>query len=354
MLGSFLSSYPTGSLLTELVQIYNGKYIVKATLQIEAVTRATAMASAETLETAEDSARQRVLTFFGGDGIQKEAYSSSIITQQPLPVPPEEAKPVQASLSIDNSVHQNNGAKTVETNLDTTLPVEIGTSPQSDFSTVSASPDNNVLNETDVSDIELPPVEEIVAPSKTKAKSKNTQQLRQFREPDSLSADVAQISQVSEVTHINGFKEPSFDTYDEFSAKEPLFEPLETTIPTVNTLPNNVTPFTGRNYNPPEEIELPPVDIPAEQPTNTTSTGTTKRKKKTTDTSDQSDDIAKIGIEMQRLGWTTEQGRDYLIKQYNKRSRHLLTSDELRDFRSFLESQSTPDDPLAFDPIAGF
>ncbi|MBW4598479.1 MAG: hypothetical protein KME29_02410 [Calothrix sp. FI2-JRJ7] len=352
MLGSFLSSYPTGSLLTELVQIYNGKYIVKASLQIEAVTRATAMAAAETLETAEDSARQRVITFFGGDGIQKEAHSSSIITQQPLPVPAEEAKPVQASLSIDNSVHQNNGAiKHFETNLDTTLPVEIEKSSQIDFSAVSTSKDNNVPDETSVPEIELPPVEEIVAPSKTKAKSKNTQQLRQYTELENQAPDIPVISQVSEATEFNGFKEPSFNTYEEFSSKEPLFEPLETPIPTVNTLPNNVTPFTGRNYNPPEEIELPSVDIPAEVPT---STSTTKRKKKATDTTDQSDDIAKIGIEMQRLGWTTEQGRDYLIKQYNKRSRHLLTSDELRDFRQYLESQSTPDDPLAFDPIAGF
>ncbi|RUT03116.1 hypothetical protein DSM106972_054240 [Dulcicalothrix desertica PCC 7102] len=352
MLGSFLSSYPTGSLLTELVQIYNGKYIVKASLQIEAVTRATAMAAAETLETAEDSARQRVITFFGGDAIQKEAHSESIITHQPLPVPLEEAKPVQASLSIDNSLHQNNGAiKHFETNLDTTLPVEIEKSDTFDFSAVSTNEDNNVPDETSVPDIQLPPVEEIVAPSKTKAKSKNTQQLRQYTELDSQAPDIPAISQVSEATELNGFKEPSFDTYDEFSPKEPLFEPLEPTIPTVNTLPNNVTPFTGRNYNPPEEIELPPVDIPAEVPT---SASTTKRKKKTTDTTDQSDDIAKIGIEMQRLGWTTEQGRDYLIKQYNKRSRHLLTSDELRDFRQYLESQSTPDDPLAFDPIAGF
>lgn len=361
MLGSFLSSYPTGSLLTELVQIYNGKYIVKASLQIEAVTRATAMAAAETLETAEDSARLRVITFFGGDGIQKEAAKSSIITQQPLPVPLEEAKPVTASSTIDNSVYQNNGAiKHFETNLDTKKPVEIEKSPEIDLSAVSTNENKNVPDETDVPDIQLPPVEEIVAPSKTKAKSKNTQQLRQYPELenpelDSLSTDIPEISQVSEATQLNGFKQPSFDTYDEFSAKEPLFEPLETTIPPVNTLPNNVTPFTGRNYNPPEEIQLPPVEIPVEIPAEApTSTSTTKRKKKTTDTTDQSDDIAKIGIEMQRLGWTTEQGRDYLIKQYNKRSRHLLTSDELRDFRQYLESQSTPDDPLAFDPIAGF
>ena len=73
----------------------------------------------------------------------------------------------------------------------------------------------------------------------------------------------------------------------------------------------------------------------------------TGKKKKKSEPVDQSDDIAKIGVEMQRLGWTTEQGRDYLIKAYGKRSRHLLTDEELHDFLRYLESQPTPPDPLA-------
>lgn len=346
MLGSFQSLYPTGSLLTELVQIYNGKYIVKASLQIEAVTRATAMAAAETLEIAEDSARQRVIAFFGSDTVLKEEQA-------------QEPKPIQPSLSIDDSQqNQNNGTNTVNKTIDT-VPAETKTPPQTTSSNIIPTTTfDNVSNGTSTQEIELPPVEEIVAPAKTKGKSKNTQDLRQSTEitPKSEQApdipDVHDINPVSQTTPVSEFKEPLFDTYDEFSSKEPLFEPLDTTSSTVNTPPNNVTPFTGRNYNPPEEIELPPVETP-ETSTNTTSTGTTKRKKKA-ETTDQSDDIAKIGIEMQRLGWTTEQGRDYLIKQYNKRSRHLLSAEELRDFRQYLESQSTPDDPLAFDPIAGF
>lgn len=57
--------------------------------------------------------------------------------------------------------------------------------------------------------------------------------------------------------------------------------------------------------------------------------------------------IAKTNIEMHRFGWTLEQGREYLIKNYGKRSRFLLTQEELLDFLRYLESQPTPVDPLA-------
>ncbi|MEH1817909.1 MAG: hypothetical protein V7L31_02230 [Nostoc sp.] len=62
---------------------------------------------------------------------------------------------------------------------------------------------------------------------------------------------------------------------------------------------------------------------------------------------DLSDVIAKTDIEIQRLGWTTEQGREHLIKVYDKRSRTLLTEVELLDFLQYLASlasQPTPAD----------
>lgn len=97
---------------------------------------------------------------------------------------------------------------------------------------------------------------------------------------------------------------------------------------------SNVTLFPQRSHNnTPNEVMAAPAP--------------TTRKKKKSEPVDQSDDIAKIGVEMQRLGWTTEQGRDYLIQTYGKRSRHLLDSEELRDFLKYLESQPTPVDPLA-------
>ncbi|MUL35108.1 hypothetical protein [Gloeocapsopsis dulcis] len=57
----FFARYPTGNLLSELVEIYQGKFIVQVAVQIEDTTRITSMAAAETIELAEDQARERAL-----------------------------------------------------------------------------------------------------------------------------------------------------------------------------------------------------------------------------------------------------------------------------------------------------
>lgn len=57
---------------------------------------------------------------------------------------------------------------------------------------------------------------------------------------------------------------------------------------------------------------------------------------------DMSDPISKIDVEMERLSWTKEQGRDYLVRTFDKRSRQQLTNDELLQFLSHLKSLPTP------------
>lgn len=54
---------------------------------------------------------------------------------------------------------------------------------------------------------------------------------------------------------------------------------------------------------------------------------------------DRSQEVMRIGIEMKRLGWSTEQGREYLKRTYGKRSRQELDDAELLDFLHYLESQ---------------
>ncbi|MGB3404408.1 MAG: hypothetical protein WBA77_17115 [Microcoleaceae cyanobacterium] len=63
---------------------------------------------------------------------------------------------------------------------------------------------------------------------------------------------------------------------------------------------------------------------------------------RTQDSQDFSSDIAKTDIQLQRLGWTAEQGAAHLLKTYGKRSRRLLTEEELLDFLNYLESLDTP------------
>ncbi|PZO58039.1 MAG: hypothetical protein DCF15_05935 [Phormidesmis priestleyi] len=54
---------------------------------------------------------------------------------------------------------------------------------------------------------------------------------------------------------------------------------------------------------------------------------------------DLSDVMAQTSVELTRLGWTSEQGREYLERTYGKRSRHQLTDEELMSFLLHLEDQ---------------
>ncbi|MCC5620668.1 hypothetical protein [Nostoc sp. CHAB 5715] len=47
--------------------------------------------------------------------------------------------------------------------------------------------------------------------------------------------------------------------------------------------------------------------------------------------------MSSIDAEMQRLGWTVELGREHLWKLYGKRSRLLLTEEELENFLLYLQ-----------------
>ncbi|PSN12717.1 hypothetical protein C7293_19050 [filamentous cyanobacterium CCT1] len=60
---------------------------------------------------------------------------------------------------------------------------------------------------------------------------------------------------------------------------------------------------------------------------------------------DLSDIIAQTDVELQRLGWSVSQGREFLEKTYGKRSRHDLTDDELLEFLLYLETQSASNGP---------
>jgi hypothetical protein len=57
---------------------------------------------------------------------------------------------------------------------------------------------------------------------------------------------------------------------------------------------------------------------------------------------DFSEIITQSDVELKRLGWTSEQGRNYLIETYGKRSRQLLSDEELLEFLHYLQSQPTP------------
>ncbi|MEH2072780.1 MAG: hypothetical protein V7K47_32290 [Nostoc sp.] len=294
MLAQFQSLYPNGSLISELVQIFQGKYIVRASVQIEGVTRATGMAAAETIEAAEDQARTRALIVLGITNAPQESISQA----QPNP-----------SLNTKGGLSESTYSST----------------KNEDF----VAPQWSVVSDKEIS---LPSTRE-----------RNTK-----TEP--VTADNSEAAGVTSRLQLTTDTPSTSNTYSQdlgqqyaLSANrqlefEPLGENLETfsgnqmdnqTFPGISA--SNVTPFTPRNYSPQEDA------VPQ------TSTG--KRKKKA-EPVDLSDVIAKTDVELQRLGWTPEQGREHLINTYGKRGRTLLTEEELYGFLKYLQSQP--------DPLAGF
>ena len=57
---------------------------------------------------------------------------------------------------------------------------------------------------------------------------------------------------------------------------------------------------------------------------------------------DFSEIIARSNLELKRLGWTSDQGRNYLLQTYGKRSRQLLSDEQLIEFLAYLEQQPDP------------
>jgi len=239
MLAQFHNLYPNGSIISELLEIFQGKYIVRVSIQIEGITRATAIAGAETVEAAEDHAINRALTVLG----IKNA-------------------PTEVTKSISSSV----APPQIKSNLDESKPVPSVSNTQ----------------------IHTPPsLEEKIDPKVAK--------------PGISSG---------------------------FSSSEPEYQPLPE-VPSRS--PSNVTPFTPRSYTPEEDSGVE---------------STVSKKKRQKEPINLSDVIAQTDVEIERLGWTPEQGKDYLLKTYGKRGRSLLSEEELRSFLTYLKSQP--------DPIAGF
>jgi hypothetical protein len=287
MLAQFQRLYPNGSIITELLQIFQGKYIVRASVQIENLTRATAMAGAETVEAAEDQARTRALMVLG---INNSAQVTVECTQ---PV----ASPMESNPTWNN------------TRVKLNHPNESNYSPviDEDYSSSQWSAPNDIQRT-------LPLVN------------------KQIILPDSvtLSTDSAgHVHTYSPDFHPNASvnDNPPLELYNSVEDEQTITDHQ----PKHQRFAGNVTPFTPRSSN--------------LQDHGTDHTGAGKQNN-TSEPVDLSDVIAKTDVELQRLGWTPEQGRDHLIQAYGKRSRTLLTAEELHGFLKHLESQP--------DPVAGF
>ncbi|MFN6513329.1 MAG: hypothetical protein RMY29_002355 [Nostoc sp. CreGUA01] len=294
MLAQFQSLYPNGNLISELVQIFQGKYIVRASVQIEGVTRATGMAAAETVEVAEDQARTRALMVLGITNAPQESISQA-----------------QLNPSLNTKEGLSESSYSPTKNEDFVAP-QWSVVSDKEISIPSSRQRNLKLEPVTTENLDPPTATSKIELTSDTPSTSNT-----------YSQDLGQEFALTANRQLEF--DPPAENLEMMSSKE-----VENQIfPGIST--SNVTPFTPRNYTPQEDT-VPQIS-------------TSKRKKKA-EPVDLSDVIAKTDVELQRLGWTPDQGREHLIKTYGKRGRTLLTEEELHGFLKYLQSQP--------DPLAGF
>ncbi|OPF17022.1 hypothetical protein B1L04_13065 [Microcystis aeruginosa KW] len=257
MLQKLRQRYPQVALISELVQIDHGKYIVRAIIEIEGKTVVTGLAAADTVEIAEDRARERALLLLEAEStpdlqLVEKVSPNNISLPEDLPKPVASAK------------------KSTKTPKVTEIP----------------RPEAKI-------EPELPQVKDI-PPAKIEPELPQVKDIP----PAKIEPELPQVKDIP-------LPEP-----------EPLLLETETdNYSLLSELPEEAS-LTEEEPPAPEPVVVIPEEI------------------------DYSVLKTKIDVEMKRLAWTTEKGREYLISTYGKKSRLLLTNEELLEFYNYLSSIS--------------
>ncbi|MFH7243263.1 MAG: hypothetical protein ACHWZW_10485 [Spirulina sp.] len=258
MLTAFRQHYPQGGLVSELLRIHDGLYIVRAVVVVENQTLATGLAAHGVLETAEDTASVRALSHLGLADI---GYA----TPPTLAVPPTDFPAAHPSPKAPQSVPS------------------------------VALPTAAMLSTATTKDGAVRPDAAALLPS---------------LDLERAAADFEPETYVSHGPDSTG----SDFTLTPEADLSPNLRPVVEPIPAEPTS-DAPLPFD------PDLLSLEGIPTPS---------------------IDLSDIIAQTDVELQRLGWNVNQGREFLEKTYGKRSRHDLTDEELLEFLLFLETQPTP------------
>ena len=293
MFTQFRVRYPQGSLITELLAINHGQYIVRCWISVEGITLATGLAAAATVELAEDQARSRALAVLGMD-------STTAINHPEVKSAPE-AGLDQPALSIPPSF----SSEMVEPSPPEQLP--------------SRSPAHNHVNSMSLSDV------------------------RDEQAQEYISNQVMTVEEMPAIADFNPTEMVSAIADGETGVRVAQ-KPAQSKRGTSRSGPSNqqvldaeAQPDTYSNSE--QELNDQPLPLSSVTPLHTDTEISTKSETPI----DFSDIIARTNVELRRLGWTNQQGRDYLVQTYGKRSRQLLTDDELIDFLNHLESEPTPE-----------
>ncbi len=313
MLERFRACYPTGCLISELVTIHNGKYVVRVLVRVNGETLATGLGAADTVELAEDQARERSLATLPLNlSIPAPEAISSSQEKTSVKLAPTISKSA-SDTQINSYVNTSLEAKTEElptpvSNLDSNLEAKTEESPtpvsnlDSNPQTVSSGLEK-LENSTPLPKVELPKVESNIKDNNLSYSPQNS----------------------------SGFDDNWLNTDYSFKDKEEIVDEVtekfvnstndtEKEITTSKSVDYNTDLVVSNNGNEDEDIDIESNDIYSSN-----------------STLDLSDNNANIDILIDTLNWTKEQERDCLEQNYNQKTRDFLTPEELLNFQQYLE-----------------
>ncbi|MGA7933291.1 MAG: hypothetical protein WCA35_07065 [Kovacikia sp.] len=293
------SRYPTSSLTSELVQIHAGHYVVRAVVQVGGIALATSMAAAATVELAEDQARLRVLRMLG---IHAVGFAGQGIHAA------ENGIPSERSDSFPNPASSLSGSLQTASFNDTLPP--------------SLPPLDKIFHSS--SDAPLP----LESPLISEPASTGTSFTPALDAPalDAPALDAPALDAPALEAPALGFfeQEPeqaAVGSNSSLPAPPSMPETVESVddrpAPETSPRPSKSRKTVAVQNSPPPELPAPSVHEPL----------------------DLTPLFLQIEDEMDRIGWTKEQGRNHLKQAYNKRSRQQLTDEELMDFLAHLKTQ---------------
>ncbi len=392
LFAQFQTRYPSGGLVTELLTIHDGNYVVKALVNVGDRAIATGMAAAPTIEAAEDQARLRALQVFNQLSNPIALTESPALTPQflppGLPLQPSLPNPAAANISVSPHLHAATAASispppNVAANTATSHDAQSDPSPVVPVSMNGAAG----MASTPSASAPQPIASPAAQPAKVKDSTSSNSPTTSVADPSDWSVDLPTAPDSTlptnfSITSVSAKPSPKpvADLYaaateeSEEDAPQPwepsftpdLNQPESSNFAVQNDHSSDDTsddrqaiPFFGDDPLEPDfpaEDFAPPMADEAAASAKATKTKPPKSAKSTktslaktaanpapvNQVVDRSDEIAQIDVEMRRLGWSKQDGRKHLEETYNKRSRQQLTDDELLAFLAYLQTQPSP------------
>ena len=290
---AFRQKFPEGSILSEVLTIYDGLFVVRVSVATGGNLLSQALAANNSIELAEDIACNRAL-----ERLSLSASEISPAASRPTGTPQSKGN---SSIETPAAPSQSDRVALQVSLASSSLPEECDPSEPQVASVNGMESEKTAASATSLEVVPPLPMNQTLSASEPQASTSGPQAETLFPRDEHLEADAVDSSSPE-------FPQPALKLATPPKPKAPVPEETASLAEASPQPADNLADFS--------RISTDPIDL--------------------------SDIIAQTDVELQRLGWGVNQGREFLEKTYGKRSRHDLTDEELLEFLLYLESQSLP------------